>query len=265
MIIDGTNIQTTYNATLLQGGLKSLLVYPKLKTPAKNDWAEYDGVEVDLEAPKLDKKEVFISVLCNENSVDTFISFLTLKTYRIYNFTSIGKSFKLRFTGVSEMKTIQGRCFFKLKLSNDFPLYNYTYVAPNLTASHDFGYLLDGVNFTKYGIIPLQGTKDNLESITEVKNKLEIKSKFTSGVKVAEQVSKTKEYTATLNLFMKQSTANFFKGYNAFLHDLVKPNERTLTANGKTYKCYYQSARIEDLILSGGVVWCKFSVNINMV
>lgn len=263
MRIDGTNILNSYNATLLQGGLKSLLAYPKLKTPDKNDWAEHNGIEVDLEAPKLDKKEVVLSILCNANNIDSFVNFLMLKTYRNYHFTSINKAFKLRFNGISEVKEIQGRCFFNLKLSDDFPLYNYTYEAPNLTASHDFGYLLDGVKFTKYGLIPLEGT--NLESITEAKEKLEIKSKFASGVKVAEQTSKKKDYTATLQLFSKQSTANFFKGYNAFLHDLVKSKERILTAKGKTYKCYYQSARIEDFIITEGIVWCKFSININVV
>lgn len=263
MIIDGTNIYTAYNAILLQGGLNSLLAYPKLKTPAKNDWAEHNGIEVDLEAPRLDKKEVTLKILCNTESVDAFLDFLMQKTYRNYHFTSINKAFKLRFNGVSDVKKIQGRCFLTLKLSDDFPLYDYTYEAPNLTASHDFGYLLDGVKFTKYGLIPLEGT--NLESTTEVKEKLEVGSKFINGVKVAEQTSKKKEYTATLQLFSKQSTADFFKGYNAFLHDLIKPNERILTADGKAYKCYYRSARIQDFILTEGIVWCKFSININVV
>lgn len=264
MIIDNKNIQTTYNATLLQGGLKSLLIYPKLKTPAKNDWAEYDGVEVDLEAPKLDRKDIVLSILCNESSVDAFISFLALKTYRIYQFLEINKSFKLRFTGISEVKMIQGKCFFKIKLSDDFPLLNYTYETPNLTAQ-DYGFTLDGVNLKKYGIIPLQGTKESLSNVAEVKPKLQIKSKALNGVKVAEQVSKIKEYTATINLFIKQNTVNFFKGYNAFLHDLTKSNERILIAFGKSYKCYYKSARIEDFIVTNNEVWCKFSVNVNII
>lgn len=262
MTIDNINIKTTYNAILLEDSFKTLLAYPKLKAPAKNDWFEYDGLEVDLEAPKLDKKQVVLNVLCSTNNVDAFISFLMLKTYRIYHFSDINKSFKLRFIGISDVKNMQGKCLFKIKLSDDFPLYNYTYEALNLTASHDFGYLLDGVNFTKYGLIALQGTKESLENITEVKNKLEIKSKFFNGVKVAEHPSKKKEYTATLNLFAKQSVDNFFKGYSAFLHDLTKPNERVITAYEKNYKCFYSSSKVEVFSITDNVVWCQFSVSI---
>lgn len=265
MTIDGYIINTIYGATLLDYSFKSLLAYPKLKSPAKNDWAEHDGLEVDLSAPKLDKKQVILNFLCNENEVNAFIEFLKLKTYRNFIFNDLNKSFKLRITSVFDVKKIQGKCFLKIKLSDDFPLEGYTYVTPNLTASHDFGYLLDGVNFTKYGIIPLQGTKDSLEGGVEVKNKLEIKSKFLSGVKVAEQASKSKEYTATLNLFVKQNVINFFKGYNAFLYDLTKPNERTITAYGRNYKCFYNSSKIEDFIIAGDAVWCKFSVNVVVI
>ncbi|TXD47331.1 hypothetical protein [Polaribacter sp. IC073] len=261
MIIDNVNIATVYLATLLQGGLEAVLQYPKIKKPVSNDWAEHDGLEVDLSSPKLDSKGIDLNLLIDETKIDLFITFLLAKTYRVYHFSKLNTSFKLRFSGISDIEKIQGKCFIKLKLENDAPLKDYVYSVPNLTAS-SYNYTVDNVDISTYGIVPLQGSKDGLEGALNTKDKLEIKSNYTSGVKVAEQISKKQENKAILNLFMNQSTANFLKGYNAFLYNLIQPNARVLVANGKTYNFYYESSKISDLVVSEGKVWCKFSLNI---
>ncbi len=263
MKIDNVNIKSRFGAVILKGSYESLLQYPKLKEPQKNDWAEYDGLEVDLLDPVLDKKDVVLKVYCSGN-VDAFIDFLMQKTYRIYRFEDLGLSFKLRFISVSDLKEWTNQkgkkvIDFTLKLSDDrgvVPELNY-----NIQSSiHDAGFLLDGKNFRDYGIFP----KIEKEQ-AETKPKLEIRSRFIKGVKVAEQVGKKKEYTATLKLFIHSNMQSFLGGYYQFLKDLIKPNERILTIQGKDYKCYYQSSKINVFDLQDDDVWCNFEVNLNMI
>jgi hypothetical protein len=285
MIIDGINIATTYSATLLYGSLNSVIEYPSMKAPLKNDWAEFDGVEVDLTNPILDKKDIDLNLLIAESKIDEFITFLKEKTYRIYHFDDLNTSFKLRCLELSDTQKIQGRCFIKLKLSDDFPLDGYVYEGvpswyyfSSTTITFDrtdifFGnkttgnsdLSISGISFSAYGISVLEGTKDSLEGVVKIKEKLEVKSKFISGVSVAEQVSKTKEYNATLKLFMNQDTNSFLNNYKAFLYEFVMPDVKILYAHGKEYQCYYSDSNVQDLIVLDGIVWCSFSVNIVVI
>ncbi len=264
MTIDGINIKSTFGATILDNSYESLLQYPKLKEPQKNDWAEYDGLEVDLVNPVLDKKDIVLKIYCNCD-VEGFINFLMQKTYRTYEFEDLGLSFKLRFFGITNIRThynIGGVIVckeFELKLSDDsgqIPELNYSVQS----SIHDLGFLLDGKNFKDYGIYP-KAEKEQAET----KPKLEIRSRFITGVRVAEQIGKKKEYTATLKLFIHSNTQSFLSGYYQFLNDLIKPNERILTIQGKEYKCYYQSSKINDFDLQGSDVWCAFDVNVNII
>ena len=56
--MDGVDVYATYGAFVVQDGYKGLVQWPALKEPDSNDWAEEDGIEVDLSAPVLDAKEV---------------------------------------------------------------------------------------------------------------------------------------------------------------------------------------------------------------
>ncbi len=262
MIIDGKNTKIEYGLHILEGSYNSLLQYPTLKEPQKNDWAEFDGLEVDLVNPVLDKKEITLSVICSADKTDDLVNYLQKKTYHNFLFTEIEMSYKLRFIGLVNVKRYNDKCSFDLKLSNDTPLINYAYSMPTLPTQHNFNYFLDGVNFTQYAISVLDGTDRNLENTKQVKEKLEIESKFISGVKVFEQIGKKSEYTTTLHLFIKGSVNDFLTGYRAFLYDLIRPNERVLTANQKEYKCYYHSSKINRFILKNNRVWCQFNINL---
>ncbi len=259
MLIDGINRENRYGIKVLEGSYESLLQYPKLKEPQKNDWAEYDGLEVDLLTPILDSKEVNLKMYCN-GDVEGFISFLMQKTYRTYEFEDLGVSFRLRFIAVTDIeKWSNNVVIFNLKLSDDngqIPELNHK-VTPSI---NDLGFYLDNKNFKDYGIFP----KIEKEQ-AETKPKLEIKSKFITGVKVAEQGAKKKEYTATLKLFIHSNLQSYLTGYYQFLKDLIKPNERTLTIQDKDYKCYYQSSKINKFELQGNDVWCQFDINVNVI
>ena len=284
MTIDGVNILTTYSATLLYGSLNSLIEYPDIKPPKKNDWAEYDGIEVDLSNPVLDKRNVTLTFLILEDKIDSFVTFLLAKTYRDYYSKDLNYTFTLRCLEIVDIDKTQPKFAIKIKLSDDFPLKDYVYEglsriiyfsSTTITwdrtdiffgqSSTDYGFVIDDISSSAYGILLLEETNDSLDSSAKTKNKLEIESNFISGVFVAEQASKKKEYSATLDLFFKESVVNFMKGYNAFLYNLIKPENRILAINGKTYNFYYDKSKVITLIVINNVVWCNFEVNIVLI
>ncbi len=261
LTIDGKNINT-WGAVLLQGSYNKLAQYPPLKKVDSNDWAEYDGLEVDLESPKLDKKDVSLSFYFKSNSdFVAFKSYLMSKSIRVWNFTELGKAYKLRFKGFENFKTFQDVCEVSVNLSEDFPMKDYTYSMPNLSVQ-DYGYHLDGVPFSKYGIIPLQWSEQGIKGAEKTKKALEITNRVMQGVKVAAQPLKIKSRDAQINCSMKLPIGSFWTAYEAFLYDLIKPQEREITAHGNVYKCHYKSAEIKEFELQSGIVWCEFDLKV---
>ena len=63
LYIDNKDAFIHYGVFIQETGYNGVLSYPPLKAPeVSNDWAEYDGIEVDLSDPKLDLKEFEISL-----------------------------------------------------------------------------------------------------------------------------------------------------------------------------------------------------------
>ncbi len=259
--IDGRNI-TDFGAKLLQGSFTELVEYPPLKKVDSNDWAEFDGLEVDLENPKLDKRELSLPLYFADKSQFVALgSYLMTKNIRVWHFAELGKSYKLRFQGFDNFKTFQNVCEVKVKLSEDCPMQDYEYAMPNFSVA-DYGYTLDGVPFSRYGIIILQGSEQGIKGAEKSKKVLEISNRIMKGVKVATQPLKKKSREAQINCFMKLPIMDFWRGYEAFLFDLTKPEKREITAHGNTYKCHYKSAKIKHFEVQDGVVWCEFELKI---
>lgn len=264
MTIDGVNILTNYNGIISDESMKTIISYPSLKEPETNDWAEETGIEVDLSSPTLDKRNVSLAILCDADKASAFVDFLLLKTYRIYDFPELGCNYKFRFKGISNFDITNAKCTFTVNLIDDLPLFNYIYQAPTLNAV-DYGCTIDAVNIKTFGVTILEGTYESLEGFSTVKNRLEIRNRLMSGVKVEEAVQMFSEYSATINCFMKQTIANFWIGYNALLYALAQPNLRTLVANGKTYQFYYKGCKIDLCHVSKGMIYCEFSIEIVIV
>ncbi len=264
LIIDGRNI-ANFGGKLLQHSFSDLVEYPPLKKVDSNDWAEFDGLEVDLGNPRLDKKELSLSLyFSNKEQFANFSTYLFEKSHRNWHFTELGKTYKLRLKGFTGFKIFQGICEVKVDLIDDYPLYGYSYTAPALSVA-SYGYALDGVDFSRYGIIPLQGSEQKIKGADKSKKILEISNQVMQGVKVAPQPLKKKSRSAGVKCFMKLPLTDFWKSYQAFLFDLTKPQERTLTAHGNTYKCHYKSAKVKHFDLVDGVVWCEFELDVVIV
>lgn len=265
MTISQKNI-SDFTATLLIDDFSSLVSYPSMKSVQSNDWAEYDGLEVDLSAPKLDKKTLELSfLLADKSKYFDFIAFLLEQNHRDWYFPDVEKVFKLRVVEFSGYQEFLNKSEIKIKLSDDFPLWNYTYIPVTINQGTD-DWFLEGVAFSKYGIVVLEGS-ENVYSEKEVKPILEVTNGLLSGVKTYDQSLKKKSRKATIKCFLNCELSNFWNIYYGFLHNWIKKNARELRAETKTYQCYYESSKVLyfDLHENKTRVRCQFDMNIVII
>lgn len=263
MKINNTDIQNL-NAKLVEGSLASLLSYPALKSLNKNDWAEESGTEYDLSAPQLSAKEITLQLLLPESLYPNLVTLLSVRAYANYTFDFINLTYRLRLIGLSKTQVSGGYVTADIRLSDDFPLQGYTYQAPTLTA-HNVETYIDGKNLTQYGITLLEGTQQELITAGNAKIPYTAQNSTMSGLIAADVPIYFQERTATLKCFMYLSITDFTKGYFALLYDLVRPGERTLNYQGKSYKCIYKDGKITELYIDNPLIWVKFDLQLTII
>lgn len=276
--IDDIDLYSTYRILVAEGGYKDLISYHALIKPDSNDWQEEDGEEPDLSDPRLDVKEFDMKFGCvNNNLLGSFFEKLSDGAYHTFNFTEIGKTYKLRLVSEPDRKAIQRLELFSLRFADDFPLEDYTYVAPSSNTVRQTGYSIDDVLLSKYGIMVLEGTEDNLLKMPAVKkNLLRINPDKHGGVYDDKNVTfQSKDVTLNFCL-LANNIAEFWRNYNAFLYDLIRIVDKT--EDGFTYKsgerifysdalgesefpCYYKNQQVKEFYVSGKV-WCQFDLTL---
>ena len=266
MKINNTDIQTLH-AKLVEGSLASLLSYPALKSLNKNDWAEESGTEYDLSAPQLSAKEITIQLLLPESLYPNLVTLLSVRAYADYTFDFINLTYRLRLVGLNKAQVSGGYVTADIRLSDDFPLRGYTYQAPNLE-----GYVrviqniyIDNVSLSKYGVAILEGTDQELITAGNAKTPYTAQNSTMSGLIATDVPIYFQERTATLKCFMYLPINDFLKGYFALLYDLVRPEERTLSYQGKSYKCIYKDGKITELYIDDPLIWVKFDLQLTII
>ena len=263
MKINSTDIQTLH-AKLVEGSLASLLSYPALKSLNKNEWAEESGTEYDLSAPQLSAKEITLQLLLPESLYINLVTLLSVRAYVNYTFDFINLTYRLRLIGLSKTQVSGGYVTADIRLSDDLPLQGYTYQAPTLT-SHNVETYIDGKNLTQYGITLLEGTQQELITAGNAKTPYTAQNSTMSGLMAANVPIYFQERTATLKSFMYLPITDFTKGYFALLYDLVRPGERTLNYQGKSYKCIYKDGKITELYIDDPLIWVKFDLQLTII
>ena len=263
MKINNIDIQTLH-AKLVEGSLASLLSYPALKSLNKNDWAEESSSEYDLSAPQLSAKEITLQLLLPESLYPNLVTLLSVHAYANYTFDFINQTYRLRLVGLSKTQVSGGYVTADIRLSDDFPLQGYTYQAPTLTAHHVEAYI-DGKNLTQYGITLLEGTQQELITAGNTKTPYTAQNSTMSGLIAADVPIYFQERTATLKCFMYLPITDFTKGYFALLYDLVRPVERILSYQGKSYKCIYKDGKITELYIDDPLIWVKFDLQLTII
>lgn len=266
MKINNTDIQTLH-AKLVEGSLASLLSYPALKSLNKNDWAEESGSEYDLSAPQLSAKEITIQLLLPESLYPNLVTLLSVRAYADYTFDFINLTYRLRLVGLSKAQVSGGYVTADIRLSDDFPLRGYTYQAPNLG-----GYVrviqniyIDNVSLSKYGVAILEGTDQEMIAAGNAKVPYTAQNNTMQGLIADNGAVFFQEHTANLKCFMYLPITDFIKGYFALLYDLVRPDERTLSYQGKSYKCIYKDGKITELYIDDPYIWVKFDLQLTII
>lgn len=266
LFIDKEEVFTRFGVSLSAGALDELLAFPALKEPAKNNWPEEEGIEVDLETPCLQSKEVSLSFFREgpESAGDPFIAFVGRPGYRIFHIPALQKEWRLRLLSQSALKRNGAHgAAFTLKLADDFPYRPVRGVAGGgglaLPVS-DF--TLDGVSLERYGLVVESGGDECLQSAS-VKQGLTRQFAGSDGVlyDTGQVVFNSKEVTLRCCL-AAASMERFWACYDAFFHALVQPGERLLRfePEGRTYACYYKQTSGFRLLSSDGPVVAGFSL-----
>ena len=263
MKINNIDIQTLH-AKLVEGSLASLLSYPALKSLNKNDWAEESSSEYDLSALQLSAKEITLQLLLPESLYPNLVTLLSVHAYANYTFDFINLTYRLRLIGLSKTQVSGGYVTADIRLSDDLPLQGYTYQAPTLT-THNVEAYIDSKNLTQYGITLLEGTQQELITAGNAKTPYTAQNSTMSGLIAADVPIYFQERTATLKCFMYLPITDFIKGYFALLYDLVRPEERTLNYQGKSYKCIYKDGKITELYIDDPLIWIKFDLQLTII
>ena len=171
VIIDGTNILTTYNVLLGKGSFRSVVGWPSLKAVSGNDWQEYDGFEPDLSNPCLDSRTLNLNFILHGDvtDIDEFYRFLGSVSPRVYNFTDIGRTLSLRLVSMPSIEYAKVFHVMQCQFAADTPLEGYAYVAPSSSLRTRNDYKIDGKPLSDYGVRVLKGTVQNIARRPDVK------------------------------------------------------------------------------------------------
>jgi len=241
--------------------------YPSLKEPDYSDYPEYDGIDVDLTAPKLDTKNVsiqFASVTTENDEIDNFFIFILQDGYREFKINSLGRSWKLRLSKENSRTVYKNLQDLTIVFIDDFPLRS-----TGSASGHGFNlprsqYQLDGKRFDEYGIIVNKG-KASVYSIPDVKPKLVVKSNYSDGAKSdTENVTFSHKDVVLECSFLTDSIERFWNNYDAFLSDLVKPELRILgvTYANDFFDCYYKNSNNFSFTMHPSYILCQFTLTL---
>lgn len=270
MKIDNIDIKSTYKIDVADSSLSGLLCYPKAKGVTITDYPDEDGVRADLtERMFLDAYSATLTFnIFAGADIQGFASMLLASVVHTIQLGSI-ISAKGHLTGYNDTKIINGQGTIRVTfLFSDDYFAGFSYSTTKIDTSAvdvpDYNYTLDGKSLASYGLIPTMSSALAVVRPHDAKTPLVIKSNFNDGQKIDEG--------ATLHLKAKNIGLDLmgrYKGddiyaYRAFLYDLTREGERTLVAEGKTMKMWYNSASVRAVYCSEDEIAIIFNVNITV-
>lgn len=266
LYIDGKDAYTEYGVYVVQGGWNELIAYPPLKPVATNDWQEEDGIEADLSSPVLDSRDIALRVAFSGiySSFDQFIALLSDGAYHTFECTYIRRRYRLRLVSLPNFEEAELLGMATLKLADDFPMRNYSYIAPMSNTYTVNDYSFDGYPFTRYGVRILRGTHNEVMKTPDVKQNLLRNIETNAGVLYDGKTVTYKSKDVKLQCLLRADTLNeLWRNYDALLYDLTRPDERMLEADGNEFPFYYRSCQITEFY-PNGKIWLQFSITITV-
>lgn len=288
LFIDNKDAFTEYGVFVERYGYKALIQMPPFKTPESTEWDEYDGAEFDLTDPVLDSK-TFQMQFCvtNVTMVSDLFFLLSDKSYHIFSFVELGRSFKLRLSQNSVISSKVSLGKFTISLVDDFPPIRYQAGMSNAILNQDFprvlnvqpyetsvikmnvGYDLDDVDFGRMGVNILDGTNQNILKSPNVRENLKVSIKGRSGVEYDDENVFYKARDVQMKILIHASDiTDFWHRYDSLFTILIQPETRSLLSweVAMEYECFYKSCQITKFdILNNGHVWCEFTLTLTFV
>lgn len=265
--MDGYDVYKQFGMYVVEGGYNELVAMPPLKTVTSNDWQEEDGIEADLSAPVLNTREVSIkfAIVGLYSSLFDFLDILSDGAYHTFSCSEIGRTYRLRLTQQPNLKAIKLLGTATLKFSDDFPLDGYTYQAPySRSVIYSGEYTFDGLPFTSYGVRLLKGSYDEIVRSAAVKlNLLRNIGTQTGATYDAKQVTYKSKDVKLSCLMRADDLDELWRNYDAFLYDLIRPNEHTLWVDEleREFLFHYKSCQVTKFCPTDRI-WLAFTLTV---
>lgn len=255
-IIDTVDI-SAYGAFIERGGSDDFLSFPSRRTPDFNDWAEYDGLDVDLSDLSFEPKKVSVNYVITADDETTFKhrlnSFKTLHYqpgYREIYVREFNKTFELRFVGFSRYKQTGGmikqgskRGYLTADYMMDDPMQLYSEaISSPVGGGVNSSYVhLNGVDLSQYGII-VQDAYSTVLKPRSLKEVLTIDSHYRDGQWAdadAEDVKKRPQEIVIECAMLANSVSTLMINLAALFNVMRSTQPIVVDAAGATSQCYY--------------------------
>lgn len=254
-IIDTVDI-AAYGAFIERGGSDDFLSFPDRRTPDFNDWAEYDGLDVDLSDLSFEAKKVSVDyVITGENETlfkHRLNSFKTLHYqpgYRQVYVREFNRTFQLRFVGFSRYRHTGGmvnnrnkRGYLTADYVMDDPLQMFSDAisSPVGGVVNNSNISLNMNDLSSYGII-VNDAYSTLLKPRSLKEALTYRSSFQDGMiaDIDEELKKRPRELMIDCTMVAASSANLIINLNALFNQMNSTQPVTIDTAGETMNCYY--------------------------
>ncbi len=283
LYIDGIDVYARYGVYVLEGGYNSLIAYAPLKSVYSNNWQEWDGLDVDLTAPRLDTKSFDIRFAINKewNDLGAFIRLLSEGAYHDYNFAAIGRTYRLRMLAHSSLDLAEQLGLFSLQFADDFPMgcedlesYNED-AQPIRSIAESDDYILGGENgerLTNWNVRVLDGTFIDILKSPIVKGNMLRTIGITDGVEYDPKKVRFKEKAVRIKCLMRaDSLEELWQNWDSLRARLIKGdltgelrnglNSLYVATTGEEYEFYYKGCEV-SMFKTTDKIWLEFSLNV---
>lgn len=292
VIINGTNVSTTYGVYVVRKGYKELLQWPSAKTVSGNNWQEYDGFEPDLSNATIDNREFTINFVCKGGTANmlSFYDFLQSSPKLELSFTDVGISVDARLVSMPSVEFAKVFNIVSVRFACDDDMEDISATASSSVKYNDL-YVIDGKPLSDYGVRVLKGTIKNVIRQADVKPLLTRKSSVINGAEYDENpllyyqgewrrsATEGDVTTAAIDVTLRcqsvaASLSQALENSFALLSDLIAVDEGesdvtlacardiVIRPVGGVFRCYYKSQNVEGYYVSENEAWINFNLTL---
>lgn len=272
VIINDVDI-ADFGVFILRGGDHDILTMPTRTEPKKNNWFEYDGLDVDLSEAFFNARSLSIQFYISANNkfdyefnLNSFHMLITSNYINLYS-REFDRAFKYRYLSTTEYNHKGGvyklgdkRGSFSVSFSMDDPLQlfkNPNILSPRSSYKHITHILLNNIDLGEFGIIVNEAYSSILK-LPVVKAPLTRSFARRSGLLAYPSSTPTFEAKEIIiKCTMRAANrAEFYHNYEALFNNLVKSEALQIKSYLGQADCYY--SKMEDFkklgVFSRGVL-----------